>query len=70
MTRGRRRLLIGTALVVVIALLVTAGWVHFFVFGKLDTALQRAETFEFRRMKVAELAEQGTYRFFFATNRR
>ncbi len=70
MTRLGRRILIGTVLVFVIALLGTGGWLYFFAFGKLDTALQRAETFDFRRMKVAALAEQGTYRFFFTTNRR
>ena len=70
MTRVGRRLLVGTALVVVIALLGAAGWFYFFVFGRLDTALQRAEAFNFRRMQVAQLADQGTYRFFFTTNRR
>ncbi|MDJ0941862.1 MAG: alpha/beta hydrolase [Kiloniellales bacterium] len=40
------------------------------VFLDLESALRRAETFEFRRMTVAKLAEQGDHRFFFATNRR
>ncbi len=45
-------------------------WLYMVVFLDLETALQRAETFVFRRMTVATLAEQGVYRFFFATNRR
>jgi esterase/lipase superfamily enzyme len=32
--------------------------------------LQRAEAFLFRRMQVAQLSQQGEYRFFFVTNRR
>jgi esterase/lipase superfamily enzyme len=34
------------------------------------TLLQHAEAFAFRRMTVTELAEQGTYRFFYISNRR
>ncbi len=45
-------------------------WLYMVVFLDLEAALQRAETFLFRRMTVATLAEQGVYRFFFATNRR
>ncbi len=45
-------------------------WLYMVVFLDLEAALQRAETFLFRRMTVAKLAEQGVYRFFFATNRR
>jgi pimeloyl-ACP methyl ester carboxylesterase len=34
-----------------------------------SAALQRAESFEFRRMKVAQIGDQEMFRFFFATNR-
>jgi esterase/lipase superfamily enzyme len=69
MTRFRRRLLISTS-VVVLVLLGIGGWFYLAAFAKLETALQRAEAFTFRRMMVAQLAEQGLYRFFFITNRR
>lgn len=42
---------------------------YVFFFMSTNAALQRAESFEFRRMQVARVSEQGTYRFFFATNR-
>lgn len=32
-------------------------------------ALERAESFQFRRMQVARVSEDGVYRFFFMTNR-
>ncbi len=69
MTRFKRRMLFGTALVVLV--LSGAGvWFYFTFFAATSTALQRAEAFRFRRMKVAQLAEQGRYRFFYVTNRR
>ena len=34
-----------------------------------STLLSQAEAFAFRRMTVTQLAEQGTFRFFYATNR-
>jgi esterase/lipase superfamily enzyme len=65
MTRLKRRILIGTALVVL-----AAGFLFYnAVYRSTGTALQRAEDFLFRRMTVAQLGEQGSYRFFFATNR-
>ncbi|MDJ0941860.1 MAG: alpha/beta fold hydrolase [Kiloniellales bacterium] len=45
-------------------------WLYMVVFLDLEAALERAETFVFRRMTVAQLAERGVYRFFFVTNRR
>ncbi|MBT8332176.1 MAG: alpha/beta fold hydrolase [Deltaproteobacteria bacterium] len=69
MTRFKRRMLLGTALVVLV-LLGVGVWFYFTFFTATSTALQRAEAFMFRRMKVAQLAEQGSYRFFFVTNRR
>jgi esterase/lipase superfamily enzyme len=69
MTRFKRRILIGTVLLVVV-LLGLGVWLYFSFFAPTSTALQRAEAFLFRRMKVAQLSEQGTYRFFYITNRR
>jgi esterase/lipase superfamily enzyme len=65
MTRFKRRILIGLALVV----LVLVGLVLFF-YRPTRVALERAEAFRFRRMLVTRLGEQDAYRFFFVTNRR
>jgi esterase/lipase superfamily enzyme len=69
MTRFKRHILLGTTLVVLV-LLGLGVWFYFTFLGSTNTALQRAETFLFRRMKVAQLAEKGSYRFFYVTNRR
>ena len=69
MTRFKRRMLIGTAAVMLV-LLGVGVWFYFYFFASTDTALRHAEAFIFRRMRVAQLAEQGSYRFFFVTNRR
>jgi len=69
MTRFKRHILLGTTLVVLV-LLGLGGWFYFTFLGSTNTALLRAETFLFRRMKVAQLAEKGSYRFFYVTNRR
>ena len=51
-------------------LLVLAGvWSYRAYFSSTDAALRHAEAFLFRRMSVAQLAEQGEYRFFYTTNR-
>jgi esterase/lipase superfamily enzyme len=65
MTRLKRLLLIVVLPLVLVALLVGA-------FFQLTTrnALERAEAFQFRRMLVTRQGEQGSYRFFFVTNRR
>ena len=69
MTRFKRRLLWGTALIVL--LLIGAGvWFYKIYFVSTDTAIRHAEAFLFRRMTVAQLTEQGVYRFFYVTNRR
>ena len=65
MTRFKRRMLIGTALVV----LVLVGLVLFF-YRPTRLALERAEAFRFRRMLVTRLGDQDAYRFFYVTNRR
>ena len=68
MTRFKRRMLLGLALVALV-LLGLGVWLYYALFASTSTALQRAEAFLFRRMKVAQLAEQGAYRFFYVTNR-
>ncbi len=66
MTRLKRRVLIG----IVLVLLGLVGWLSYALFKSTGAALRTAEAFAFRRMTVTQLAEQGTYRFFFVTNRR
>ena len=69
MTRFRRRLWFGAALVVLV-LLGAGGWFYHAFYGSTYAATRYAETFKFRRLQVARLDEPGTYRFFYATNRR
>ena len=65
MTRAKKRLLIG-----VLAVLVIAGsWFFYIYFMSTAAALLHAEDFLFRRMTVAQLAEQGVFRFFYTTIR-
>ena len=66
LNRRRLRLVLALASVVLIGLGV---WFYRFYFGSTDAAIRHAEAFLFRRMSVSQLAEQGLYRFFFATNR-
>ncbi len=69
MRRVRKTVLwVLAGLVVVVA--AAGAWVYAVVFLPTDIALRHAESFLFRRMAIAELAEDATYRFFFATNRR
>ena len=69
MTRFKRRMLFGGTLIGMV--LIGAGiWFYTLYFESTATALRVAENFAFRRMTVAQLGEQGTYRFFFASNRR
>ena len=63
MTRLKKTLLIGAAVLLLIA--VIGGWMFYRSTGR---ALLRAEGFVFRRMQVTRL-ESGDYRFFYATNR-
>jgi hypothetical protein len=65
MTR-KRKLLVG--LLVLSA--GVGGWFYYYMFMSPDAAIRHAEAFLFRRMKVAQLGEQGVFRFFFATNRK
>ncbi len=68
MRRLTRRLWIGGVLVALV-LLAIGGWVYREIYMTSDFALRHAETFLFRRMTVAKLADQGSYRFFYVTNR-
>ncbi len=69
MARLKRRILWSTSLIA--AVLLGAGiWFYQFYFASTDAAIRHAEAFSFRRMTVAQLAEQGKYRFFYVTNRR
>jgi esterase/lipase superfamily enzyme len=53
-----------------VAVLLLLGAVGYYGFFRATSeALQRAESFEFRRMQVARIDGQERYRFFFATNR-
>jgi len=63
MTHLKRRMLFGTVLTVLVVM-VLAAW--FYV--PTRNALQRAESFQFRRMLVTQ-ADNETYRFFYITNR-
>ncbi|MBW2540669.1 MAG: alpha/beta fold hydrolase [Deltaproteobacteria bacterium] len=64
----KRKLWVGAALIA-LALLGAGGWVYHTIYRTSDFSLRHAEAFLFRRMTVAQLAEQGTYRYFFVTNR-
>jgi len=64
MSRLKRRILIGVALVALILI----GLVLFF-YRPTRLALERAEAFQFRRMLVTRLGAENVYRFFFVTNR-
>ncbi len=69
MTRRGRRLLIGVVLVALV-LLGAGGWFYHAFYGSTYAAMRYAETFNFRRLPVARTDAPGTYRFFYATNRR
>jgi esterase/lipase superfamily enzyme len=66
---GKPRHLRWIIVLVSVALLGASTWFYQFYFGSTDAAIRHAEAFRFRRMSVSQLAEQGEYRFFFATNR-
>ncbi|MBT8355197.1 MAG: alpha/beta hydrolase [Desulfobacterales bacterium] len=64
MSTLKRRVIIGIAFAVIILLGVAA-----FFYRPTRLALERAESFQFRRMQVTQQDEEGTFRFFFITNR-
>ena len=55
--------------VIGLSLLVLVGMGVYSYFVGTRTLLEHAEAFAFRRMTVSQLADQGDFRFFFATNR-
>jgi esterase/lipase superfamily enzyme len=55
--------------IVLLTLLTLGFWFYQIYFSATNYALQRAETLNFRRMVIAQLDQQGSYRFFFSTNR-
>jgi esterase/lipase superfamily enzyme len=63
---GRSRWIL---LALLAAVLAAGFWFYRFYFSSTDSAIRHAEAFLFRRMSVAQLAEQGGYRFFYTTNR-
>lgn len=66
--RERLRLHLGWILgILFVALLVGAFYTYFITTRAI---LEQAESFRFRRMLVSQLDEPGTFRFFYATNRR
>jgi esterase/lipase superfamily enzyme len=67
-SRFKRRMWWGTALMLLV-LLGAGFWFYKAYFVSTDAAIRHAEAFLFRRMTVAQLAEQGEYRFFYTTNR-
>ena len=69
MTRFQRRLRIGLA-VAALAVIGAGLWFYYFYFLSTGAVTRHAENFRFRRMTVAQLAEQSNYRFFFITNRK
>ena len=68
MTKPRGKLLRITALLAVV-LIIASAWFYRSYFSSTNAAIRHAEAFLFRRMSVAQLAEQGKYRFFYSTNR-
>jgi esterase/lipase superfamily enzyme len=50
--------------------LIVIGMAAYTYFVGTRTLLQHAEAFAFRRMTVTQLAEQGTFQFFYVSNRR
>ena len=61
----KRRLFWGAGAV----LLALGALAYYGFFLATSEALQRAESFEFRRMQVARIDDEERFRFFFATNR-
>lgn len=62
---GKKKLLAGLALV----LAALGLWFYYAVYVSTDSAIERAEAFLFRRMTVAQLGQQSSYRYFYITNR-
>ena len=68
MPRFKRRTRI-VLVILILLLLAAGGWVYRSVYVSTGSALQRAESFLFSRMTVAQLGEQGGLRYFYVTKR-
>lgn len=67
---ARRRIARGLLLALFLVGVAAAGaWAYRVYFSSTSYMLQRAEALKFRRMAVAQLPEEGNYRFWFVTNR-
>ncbi|MCZ6831320.1 MAG: alpha/beta fold hydrolase [Gammaproteobacteria bacterium] len=64
--KGRTRWLL---LSLIAVLFIAAAGFYKLYFSSTDAAIRHAEAFLFRRMTVAQLAEHGSFRFFYTTNR-
>ena len=65
-TIGRKTLIT----LLILALLAVSGFIAYrMMFSGTNAAVRHAEAFLFRRMTVAALAGEGSYRFFYSTNR-
>lgn len=64
--RQRRKII----LIILLLLAILIIWFYQALYGSTSEALRRAENFIFNRMTVAQLGEQGSKRYFFATNRK
>ncbi len=66
----RKRRLRVALLAGLLILLAVGAWIFYVVYLSTGAAIERAESLLFRRMQVTKIDEEGTHRFFFATNRR
>lgn len=66
--RERLRLHLGWVIGILLVVLLVAAFYTYFIATR--AILEQAEAFRFRRMLVSQLEEPGTFRFFYATNRR
>ncbi len=54
---------------IAVVLLGAGIWIYKVLYLSTGGALERAEAFRFQRMTVAQMGEQGAFRFFYVTNR-
>ncbi len=54
---------------IAVVLLGAGLWIYKVLYLSTGGALERAESFRFQRMTVAQMGEQGAFRFFYVTNR-
>ncbi len=65
----RRKWRLWAGLVAAALVISGLGWSYLTIVAGPDSALRLAETFSFRRMKVAQVGDTRTYRFLYVTNR-